>query len=87
MEPNGGENEEKFDEDRAERQHATHDDREGWLHIPNLLGHLPRYLVDPDREIDVLAAVAEIGTEENQWDGNSKPEHKQREHGSKWHSA
>ena len=42
VEPDRREDGEELDE----RQHAADDHREGRLHVPHLLGHLPRDLVD-----------------------------------------
>ena len=87
VEPDGRKDEEQLYEHRTEWQDTTHDDRERRLHVPNLLRDLPRYLVDTDWELNILAPVAKIRAQENERHRNTKPKDKQREESTKRHSA
>jgi len=48
VQPDGGEDEEELDENRAERQDATDQDGEEWVHVPGLLRDLSWDLVGFD---------------------------------------
>merc|ERR1719424_2316291 len=82
VQPDGGEDKEELDKHSAKREDSANQYGEGGPHVPDLLGHLPRYLVDADRQVDVLAPVAEVGPRKDQRHGDSEPQHQQRKHGS-----
>jgi len=45
MQPNGGHNEEKFDEDCTKWKDSSHQNREDWIHVPYLIRNLSWDLV------------------------------------------
>merc|ERR1712146_879569 len=61
--------------------------RETWLHVPHLLRHLSRDLVDAHRELHARAEVAEVRAKEDERHRDAEPQHKQREHGAERHRA
>mmetsp|Transcript_27966 Transcript_27966/g.65311 ORF Transcript_27966/g.65311 Transcript_27966/m.65311 type:complete len:466 (-) Transcript_27966:756-2153(-) len=78
VQPDGREDEEELYEDGAEGQHASHRHREGGLHVPHLLGHLARDLIDAHGHLERLASVAEVGAEEDERHRDAEPEDEQR---------
>mmetsp|Transcript_17586 Transcript_17586/g.51086 ORF Transcript_17586/g.51086 Transcript_17586/m.51086 type:complete len:325 (+) Transcript_17586:762-1736(+) len=87
VEPDGGEDEEELDEDRAEGEHAAHNDGECGPHVPHLLGYLARDLVGAHGELGGLALVAEVGAQEDEGRGDAEPEQEQGHEGSEGHRA
>jgi len=68
MQPNGGQDEEQFDEDGSEGKDSSHQDREQRSHIPDLLWDLARNLVGSDLDFFGWLLESEIASKEHQWD-------------------
>mmetsp|Transcript_14657 Transcript_14657/g.38064 ORF Transcript_14657/g.38064 Transcript_14657/m.38064 type:complete len:217 (+) Transcript_14657:318-968(+) len=87
VQPDRGEDEEELDEHRAKGQHTAHDDREGRLHVPHLLGHLPRDLIRAHGEVGHLPLVPEVGAEEDERRRDTEPEEQQGHERAERHRA
>mmetsp|Transcript_17587 Transcript_17587/g.51091 ORF Transcript_17587/g.51091 Transcript_17587/m.51091 type:complete len:496 (+) Transcript_17587:327-1814(+) len=87
VEPDGGEDEEELDEDRAEGQDAAHEHAEGRGHVPGLLRHLPRDLVGARGVLDDGLLVPEVGAYEGERYRDAEPHAEQCEEGAKGHGA
>jgi len=73
VQPERREDEEEFDEDSTEWKNASHQNREGWLHIPDLLGDLSWDLVGSHGWVLNLLLVSEIASEEHKRNGDTEP--------------
>ena len=77
----GGEDEEELDEASAEGQDPGHEGAQGRVHVPDLLGNLPRNLVGSHRLLIGLLPVAEVVPDVNEGQRDAEPHGSHRQHG------
>ena len=85
--PDGREDEEELDEAGAEGQHARHQRADQRMHVPDLVGHLARYLIGAHRLRVRLLAVAEVVAEEHEGQRDAEDHGEQGDHGRERHRA
>lgn len=65
VQPHGGEDEEKFNEDGSKGQDASNEDTEHRVHVPGLLWYLPGNFVGAHRVLKRWRLVAKVGTDKH----------------------
>jgi len=76
VQPDGGEDEKQLDEDGPKWEDSAHQYGEYRLHVPDLIGNLPRDLIHPNWWILYRLPEAKVGAKECQWYRDSKPQSK-----------
>lgn len=87
VQPERRKDEEEFDEDGTEGKYASHQNRKGWLHIPDLLGDLSWDLVGSHWWVLDLLLVSEIASEEDKRDGDTEPKSDESHECAEWNST
>lgn len=82
VQPDGGQDEEQLDEDRAERQDAPDQNGEHRAHVPGLLRDLARDLVRAHGVLGGGLLEAEVAPDEDERDRDAEPQEDQGEHGA-----